>query len=361
MSQTLTTSQTLAGVRVLYVDDDAGIARLVQKYLEREGCHVRVATDGADCTRVATEEQFDVVALDHYMPGQDGLETLVAMRALPGSPPVVFVTAAAEPQIAVAALKAGAADYVTKDVQGTFLESLVVAIGRALDQDRWVKEKQQAERALRESRDSLERLAAQQAMLLREVNHRVANSLQLISALIGLQVRKLHDSEARAALRQAAARVDAVSLVHRRLYTSSDVQFVELDQYVAGLVEELRRATGGDAPGNRIELRTEPIRVETDKAVSLGLVVNELVTNALKYAYPDGHTGVVRVSLLRAPEGGTMLSVEDDGVGLPDDDFASRGTGLGSMIVNAMAQGLNATVAVERRAPGTRFVLRMQS
>jgi two-component sensor histidine kinase len=353
-------SQALLGVRVLYVDDDPGIARLVQKHLEREGCEVRLCDDGTDCVKLAAAEPFDVVALDHYMPGQDGLATLAAMRAVPGTPPVVFVTGAEEPQIAVAALKTGAVDYVTKDVRGTFLESLVVAIRRALDQERWHQEKAESERALRESRDSLERLARQQAILLREVNHRVANSLQLISSLIELQVRKLRDPEARAALRQAAARVDAVSLVHRRLYTSSDVQFVDLDQYVTGLVDELRRATAGDVPGDRIELRTEPIRVETDKAVSIGLIVNELVTNALKYAYPDGRQGMVRVVLLREPEGGTILSVEDDGVGLPDGEFESKGTGLGSMIVHTMAQSLGASFATERRKPGTRFALRIR-
>jgi two-component sensor histidine kinase len=353
--------QALLGVRVLYVDDDPATARLVQKHLEREGCQVCVANDGADCQRLAAAGTFDVVALDYYMPGQDGIETLAAMRALPGMPPVVFVTAAEEPQIAVAALKTGAVDYVTKDVQGTFIDALVVAIRRALDQEQWQREKRDAERALRESRDSLERLATQQAILLREVNHRVANSLQLISSLIELQVRRLRDPEARAALRQAAARVDAVSLVHRRLYTSSDVQFVDLDQYVTGLVDELRRATAGDAPGDRIELRTEPIRVETDMAVSIGLIVNELVMNALKYAYPDGQSGVVRVALLRGAEGGTILSVEDDGVGLPDGEFESRGTGLGSMIVQAMAQSLGASFAMERRKPGTRFALRIQA
>ena len=343
-------------LRVLYIDDDPGIARLVQLHLQRAGCDVQWAADGAAGVALAEQGSFHVIALDHYMPGQDGLETLARLRKIPGGPPVLFVTGAEEPRIAVTALQAGAADYVVKDGQGAFLATLDAAIRRALEQEQVRRDKEAAEQALRESRDSLERLAQQQAILLREVNHRVANSLQLISSLIELQVRKLRDPEARDVLRQATTRVEAVSLVHRRLYTSSDVQFVELDQYVAGLVEELRRATASGA--ERIELRTEPIRVETDKAVSLGLIVNELITNALKYAYPDQADGVVRVALQHHC-GGMILSVEDDGVGLPEGGLVSKGTGLGSLIVTAMAQTIGASVALERLSPGTRIAVRM--
>jgi two-component sensor histidine kinase len=348
-------------VRVLYIDDDPALARLVQRHLQRDGYEVQLAADGPSGVSMAACGGYDVIALDHYMPGGDGLETLAELQKLPGLPPVVFVTGAEEPRIAVTAMRNGAADYVVKDVHGTFLPTLDAAIRRALEQERVRRDKEAAERALRESRDNLERLALQQAILLREVNHRVANSLQLISSLIDLQVRKLHDTEARDVLRQAAARVEAVSLVHRRLYTSSDVQFVELDQYVAGLVEELRRATASGTGAERIELRTEPIRVETDKAVSIGLIVNELVTNALKYAYPGRTEGIVRVALVRESGGGMTLSVEDDGVGLPESGLVSKGTGLGSMIVSAMAQTIGASVALERRSPGTRIAVRMAS
>ena len=154
-----------------------------------------------------------------------------------------------------------------------------------------------AERELRESRDRLERLAAQQAVLLREVNHRVANSLQLISSMITLQARRLGAGEAGDLLRRAAERVDAVALIHRRLYTSNDVEFVEMHTYLDGLVGEFRRALEADGGTTRIELRAEPIRVETDRAVSMGLIVNELVTNALKYAYRGREPGAVRVWL----------------------------------------------------------------
>ena len=270
---------TASPVRVLYIDDDPGIARLVQRHLQRGGFVVDVAADGEIGLAVARDGEYDAVALDHYMPGRDGLAVLDDLLLLPLAPPVIFVTAAEEPRIAVAALRAGAFDYVIKDVQGTFLEFLTTSIGQAQTQQRLRREKAAALHELRESRDRLEKLAAKQALLLKEVNHRVANSLQLISSLIEMQARKVTDAEAREMLRRAAQRVEAVTLVHQRLYTSDDVEFVEMDQYLQGLLDELQRMTGLEEECGLIRLQADPIRVETDKAVSLGLIVNELVTN----------------------------------------------------------------------------------
>ena len=342
--------------RVLYIDDDPGIGRLVQRQLERAGFAVTVVHDGDEGERLAAGGGFDAIGLDHYMPGRDGLEVLERLRALPDAPPVIFCTGAEEPRIAVTALKSGAADYVVKDVQGGFIELLAASILQEIARARLQREREQAVREVRESRDRLERLAAQQAVLLREMNHRVANSLQLISSLIELQARKVNDPTARALLRQAAERVEAVTLVHRRLYTSGDVEFVEMDSYLAGLVEELSRATEGPDGASRIELKAAPVRLETDRAVAVGLVVNELVTNALKYAYPNG-AGVVRVGLhVGNVEGLLCLSVEDDGVGFAE-EAPARGSGLGSLIVNSMAHSLRATVARDAGHEGTRIVV----
>jgi two-component sensor histidine kinase len=344
--------------QVLYIDDDPGIGRLVQRQLTRAGFAVTLAEGGEEGERLAAAGHFDAIGLDHYMPGRDGLEVLDALMALPDPPPVIFVTGAEEPRIAVTALKNGAADYVVKDVQGGFIDKLATSITQEIVRSRLQHEKEAAEREVRESRDRFERLAAQQAVLLKEMNHRVANSLQLISSLIELQARKVGDETARALLRQAAERVEAVTLVHRRLYTGQDVESVEMESYLTGLVEELSRAAHGqDGPG-RIVLRAVPVRLETDRAVAVGLVVNELVTNALKYAYPDG-AGPVRVSLLGEDAGGLLrLIVEDDGVGFAD-DAPARGSGLGSLIVSSMAHSLRAHVERDPAHGGTRFVVTM--
>src|SRR4029077_21080124 len=118
--------------RILYIDDDPGLCRLVQKHFERQGYVVEIATDGPSGVARIAESGIHVVALDHYMPNQDGLETLTSIRALAEPPPVIYVTAMQEGRVAVAALKAGAADYGAKDVQGEFVALLQRTIDATL-------------------------------------------------------------------------------------------------------------------------------------------------------------------------------------------------------------------------------------
>ena len=177
----------MAGHRLLYIDDDPGLGRFVQRQLGRLGHHVEIATDGdAGLARIAGGG-FDAVALDHYMPGRDGLDVLDAIKALPDPPPVIFVTGTSESRIAVSALKAGATDYVVKDVGGEFVELLEAAVRSSIAGVNLRREKEAADQAIVEARDRFEALAAERQVLMREVNHRVGNSLQLVAAFLHLQ------------------------------------------------------------------------------------------------------------------------------------------------------------------------------
>ena len=341
-----------AAIRLLYIDDDRGLSRLVQKELGRHGYEVTCAPDADAGYEALQAGAFDVCALDHYMPGREGLDVLPDILALPSPPPVVYVTGAQDGRIAVAALRAGAADYVIKDVSEDFTALLRSAVEDALLRRRLQRENEEAQEEVRLARDRAE-------AMLREVNHRVGNSLQLVSSFIALQLRQLADEGARSALREAQVRIEAVAHVHRRLYTSSDMATVAMDEYLAGLVEELGKSVGPDAGGGeaspRLSLRAEPMRVTTDQAVSLGVIVTELVTNAVKYAYAPGENGEIRVVLEDAGEGRAILTVEDDGPGLGDG--APKGTGLGAKIVSAMAGGLRSAVEFDADHPGVRAQL----
>lgn len=342
-------------VRVLYIDDDAALARLVQKHLERRGYRVETAPDGdAGLARIAAGG-IDVVALDHYMPGRDGVSTLAAIREMSDPPPVVYVTGTQEGRVAVAALKSGAVDYVVKDVQGEFLELLQAAIDGALETVRVRRERDAAEAELRASRDRFEALATERAVLLNEVNHRVGNSLQLIAALLQLQSTAATNPEIRDALSEARNRVIAVAQVHRRLYASGQVHTVGIDQYLGALVSDIRLAGHAERSAAMISVDAEPVEIEPDRAVALGVVVTELILNAQKYAYPGG-SGPVRVRFARREERLCDLLVEDDGVGF-DAGGAPRSTGLGRRIVAAMAAKLGGEIVYDPVDRGTRVRL----
>jgi two-component sensor histidine kinase len=343
-----------ASPTLLYIDDDEALGRLVTRGLQRQGFCVIHAIDGDAGLARLRQGGIDVVALDQYMPGLDGLETLEKLQLIPDSPPVVFVTASQDSAIAVTALKAGAADYLMKGTMGDFVPLLHVAVEQAIKQARIRKARDEAIAEVHASRDRYAALAAEREMLLREVNHRVGNSLQIIASLLHLQASSSQQPDVKAALTNAMGRVAAVAQVHRRLYTSHDLKSVLLNQYLEALLEDLRRSAEGNRM-SRLTLQSDAVEIDPDRAVAIGIIVNELVMNAVKYAYPDG-AGPIHVEL-HAKGNDVELSIADDGVGL-NVKVDPRSTGMGQRIVSAMASKLEAVVERDPQHKGTRIVLR---
>jgi two-component sensor histidine kinase/CheY-like chemotaxis protein len=335
---------------ILYIDDDDGLRRLVERGLTRRGFQVSLANSGATGVEMVRAGRYDLVAVDHYMPGQDGLATLNALHAIPDCPPVVYVTGSEETRIAVAALKAGAADYVIKSVGDDFFDLLASSFHQALEKVRLRSAKEAVEAELRASNARLE-------ALLKEVNHRVSNSLQLVSAFVHMQSTVLSDVAAKAALTETQQRIQAIAHVHRRLYSSDDVELVSMDDYLTALVSELEQTWSTPMSPRPLKLTAEPIRLQTDRAVSLGVIVNELVSNACKYAYAPDAPGEVRIALTRDGEGHFCLTVEDDGAGLPANGVI-RGTGLGTKLIRSMASSLKAQISYDSPRRGVRAAVR---
>ncbi|MES2907042.1 MAG: CHASE3 domain-containing protein [Pseudomonadota bacterium] len=217
------------------------------------------------------------------------------------------------------------------------------------------------EQRVKERTSDLAQARDRAELLLSEVNHRVANSLSLVASLVRLQANAVNDKVAKEVLAETQARIFAISSVHKRLYSSGDVRFVALDEYLSGLLEQLETSMRDEGHGASLKYELEPLKLQPDATISLGVVVAELVTNAFKYAYPH-KSGEIRVRLKHLSHQQVELAVEDDGVGRSD-GTPSKGTGLGTKIIKAMAANMQADIQYLKGEPGTtaRLVFPLQS
>ena len=186
--------------------------------------------------------------------------------------------------------------------------------------------------------------------LLKEIHHRVKNNLQVVSSLLGLQSRSVVDPEMRKMFRESQNRIHSMALLHECLYQSENLSQVNFPDYIRELAAHLFHSYGV-AP-ERIHLRTnlDRLALNLDAAVPCGLIVNELVSNCLKYAFPDGREGEIRIELREMQNGVTQLIVADDGVGLRSDLDWTTTKSLGLRLVRTLAQQLGARVEVSSQA-----------
>jgi two-component sensor histidine kinase len=212
--------------------------------------------------------------------------------------------------------------------------------------------------ALAAMSDKVDRLLEQKEFLLRELQHRVMNSLNILSSLLMLQGKHSQHPAVREQLARAQERVLAMGTVYRHLYsidTSGKVDFGELLKMVCS---ESERAYAGQARPS-ITCEVEPLQVSGSQATSLAVLAHELITNALKHAYPEGELGPISVRLRRQADGYTELRVADRGRGMPGDIEAEQTPSLGFKVITATVRQFGGTLVINRLDPGTEFVIRL--
>jgi two-component sensor histidine kinase len=223
----------------------------------------------------------------------------------------------------------------------SFLQGAANILGMAI-------ERQRHERRLQEALEH-------QLVLVKEINHRVKNSLQLVSSMLNLQAGG--DPVVAERLQDASSRIAAISRAHDRLYRSPQIAKIDLAEYLIAVCGDLNEVTAHcdvvcDAP--------KTIFMSTDRAIRVALLVTELVTNSAKHAYPDGQSGRVWVVLEQSNGDSARITVRDEGVGLPPDFEIGQGTGLGMRLTMALAQQTDAVIRTNRLASGTEFVIEVQ-
>jgi two-component sensor histidine kinase len=227
-----------------------------------------------------------------------------------------------------------------------FLQGAANVLGMAIERERY-------ERQLKEANDLQQILLNHQQVLLREINHRAKNSLQLVGSMLHLQASAAGDPQVSERLMEASRRVSAVGRLYDRLSHETDIEEIDLGAYLHDVCKDLAGA------GSQCKIHIEVpkgIQFAPERAIHLALIVNELVTNAAKYAQPNN--SVRDVWLVVRLEGDAIsVSVRDAGIGLPPDFNLEKSKGLGMRIVTALARQLGATLTVQLRSPDSEFTL----
>lgn len=215
-------------------------------------------------------------------------------------------------------------------------------------------EKLHFEREVEKRTRQLTEALAAKTMLVHEVDHRVKNNLQMIASLLTLQTRTISDPDAKASLKSMLARVEALGTVHKRLYQSNDVQRFDVAAFAQELAVDLVRGSGRQ--GIELDVDLVPVEVAVEQAPPVALVMNELLTNALKHAFPRDAGGRLSVSV--KPEGEAIrITIADDGIGMPQDGAGGRT--FGKRLIESLVRQLNADIAWHPANPGTRIDIRL--
>jgi two-component sensor histidine kinase len=208
---------------------------------------------------------------------------------------------------------------------------------------------------INQQNDDLRQLLVEKESLLREIHHRVKNNLQVVASLLSSQAATLQDEKALSAIQESQHRVYTMALIHQKLYQSEGLARVPMREYIAEAVAYLHDSCCPPGPV-RFYLSVEEIELDVAQAVPLGLILNEAITNALKYAFPGGRGGTVHVALRRQDNGTFELTIADDGVGLPAGYDPARSRSLGMKLLQGFSRQLGGRLRIGS-SPGTKVRL----
>jgi two-component sensor histidine kinase len=349
---------------ILLVDDQPQNLDVLESILDSPAYRLIRAQNANQALEAILAHDIAAVVLDVEMPEMSGLELarIVKGRKKTQHIPILFLTAQfREDQDILEGYGAGAVDYLTKPVNAQILTSKVAVFA---DLFRKTQALAAANRALEievtERKQAEERMAAalrDKETLLKEVHHRVKNNLQVISSLLDLQARQTQDAGVRGVLAESQGRVRVMALIHQLLYERRDFSRVDLGQYLERLTQIVRNAYPVDPQRIALKLEVAEVSLDLERAMPCALLVNELVTNAFKYAFPGDRKGEIGLCLKPRREGQAVLTIRDDGVGLPVGVDITEASSLGLQLVRLFVDQMHGSLRVGP-GPGASFELR---
>lgn len=369
---------------ILIIDDDPSENKLLCEVLKNSGYAVRSASSGVSGMEQIQLRMPDLILLDIRLPDVSGYDICIRMKQTEGTEdiPIIFISALEAISDKVRAFEVGGADYMIKPIQTKellarvdvhltlqnlqkclkesnkrlqreiaerreaeeelsryrkFLEELVRERTTRLEEANALLQKEIAER--KQSAAKLQAALGEKEVLLKEVHHRVKNNLQVVSGLLMLQQDNTNDPHIISALKESRNRVQSMALVHQTIYQSENVSRICLDKYLPQLAEAVKTSFEGSGE-NRISLniKCEEISLSLDKAVPCGLIINELLSNSYKHAFPNGCSGEIKIQVNVFENKNVEIIVYDNGKGFPDDFETEKRNTLGIYLVTGLVE-----------------------
>jgi len=318
-------SHQLPPTSILVVDDDEMTRKATVKLLKDNHYEVSEARSGQECIQSSCADKPDIILIDVVMPDEDGFETCTRLINEMGhgeSMVAMFSSFKQGEEDRTRGFEAGADDYILKPIGNREFLARIRALERV----------QQGRVGLREK-------VRLQESLMRQMHHRIKNNLTIIESLIDLKSADLGDCPSALLLDDLRRRIHSIEALHECLYRTGDVSEVDVRLYLEDLAANLSSLFRSDDRNIPILVDVPSIRIGMDTALPVGMVVTELVTNAARFAFPDQRTGRVRISLAVA-EKRAILTVDDDGIGLPMAFDPTKSPTLGFKLVLALAEQL---------------------
>jgi len=211
----------------------------------------------------------------------------------------------------------------------------------------------------KEMEEKLEKTLEEKNTLMKEIYHRVKNNLMVISSLLSLQSSYITDKDTQEIFKESQYRIKSMALVHEKLYSSADLKNINFTEYLENLSKDLYHAYTHDKNLVKLILDVEEVTLDVETSISLGLILNELLSNSLKHAFPNGKSGEILVELHKKEDGRLKLSVSDNGIGFPENLNYKNTDTLGMGIVNTLTDQIEGEINLECRN-GTKFIIHFQ-
>jgi len=211
------------------------------------------------------------------------------------------------------------------------------------------------QRLLAEQKNIIEKALVEKDSLLKEIHHRVKNNLQMVSSLLSLQTKNTTSKAVIEALEEGKTRVKAMALIHQKLYQNDDLSVIEMQGYIESLINSVQSVFKKGGHNINITIDAEGVELDIDRAIPIGLILNELVSNSFKYAFPDPEQeGQIYIHIRKNGEGG-FFEYSDNGVGLPDDSDLRENESMGIRLIRRLVNQLQSTLNTDKTAEGVRF------